>query len=341
MNKVTIQDVAKYANTTRSTVSRVLNDSPLVKTKTKEKVLEAMQVLGYKPSRTARSLKSGKSYVLGLVLVQQQFSEVVMNPGFSIFMKVISERAQSEGYNILLITTAGVDYNSYDELIMRHSVDGFIVLSPTIDDTLNVLLNKTNTPFVFNMRFSELTDNCYVTFDDVEGGYTAAKYLLDLGHRDIKLIVGDVKGKILSFNISRISGFKKALQEYDIPFIDDMLLKVPGEMDSSYHFISSLFSQQKPTALILSNEVTAIAALNALSDKGLKIPDDVSLVAFGYPDLFRYTRPSLTTVGQDIVWQGNNLVDMLLQRINDPDRIPSALIKKPELVVRESTKKAR
>ncbi|HUC94186.1 MAG TPA: LacI family DNA-binding transcriptional regulator [Paenibacillus sp.] len=340
MNKTTINDVAKYANTTRSTVSRVLNNSPLVNPRTREKVLEAIDVLRYTPNKTARSLKSGKSHVLGLVYSQQQISEVLMNPGVPGMIKSISERAQSEGYNILLITSAGVDYKSYDDLIMKHSVDGFIVSGAMIHDSLHEVLDKAKIPYVYNMKYSESKDDCYVTFDDVEGGYLAAKYLLDLGHRDIKLIVGDVKGTVLSFNHSRIAGFKKALQEYEIPFVDSMVLRTPGDMDSSYHFIASLFARERPTALLLSNEVTSTAALNALIDKGFSIPDDVSLVAFGYPDFFRYTRPSLTTVGLDIVWQGNHLVDMLLQRINDPGSTPAAMIKKPELVVRESTKKA-
>lgn len=338
MNKITITDVAKYASTTRSTVSRVLNDSPLVNERTREKILEAIRVLGYTPSKTARSLKSGKSYVLGLVFSQQQLSDVIMNPAVAGLIKSISERAQSAGYNILLITSAGIDYKSYDEL--NHSVDGFIVLGSTIDDTLNDLLDKANIPYVFAMKYSMSKENCYVTFDDTEGSYTATKYLLDLGHKDMRLIVGDVGGKIHAFNNSRIDGFQKALNEYGVPFDPRMVLRTPGEMDKSYQFISNLFSKERPSALLISNEVTAIAALNALTDKGIKIPDEVSLVAFGYPDYFRYTRPNLTTVGQDIVWQSNQLVDMLLQRIQDPQTRPPALVKKQELIVRESTKRA-
>lgn len=339
MNRITINDVAKYANTTRSTVSRVLTDSPLVNPKTKEKVLEAIRVLGYTPNKAAQSLKSGKSHLLGLVVSQQQISEVIMNPSIPGIMKAISERAQNEGYNILLITSAGVDYKSYDNIIMRHSVDGFIVLGAMIDDTLSDQLDKARIPYVYNMPYSLSKNDSFVAFDDTEGGYIAAKYLLDLGHRDIRLIVGDVKGTVLSFNLNRIGGFKKALAEYGIPFADHMVQRTPGDMDRSYHFISNLFDHERPTGLLLSNEVTSVAALNALQDKGLRIPDDVSLIAFGYPELFRYTRPSLTTVGQDIVWQGNLLVDMLLQRIHDRSRIPAAMVKKPELVIRESTKK--
>ncbi|WP_165972125.1 LacI family DNA-binding transcriptional regulator [Paenibacillus piri] len=340
MNRVTIIDVAKYANTTKSTVSRVINNSPLVSPKTKDKVLEAIRVLGYTPSNSARSLKSGKSHILGLVVSQQQISEVIMNPNYPAIIKAISEKAQSEGYHILLITSAGVEYKSYDNILMRHAVDGFIVLGATIDDPLHEVLDNAGIPYVFNMRYSEKRSDCYVTFDDFEGGYIAAKYLLDLGHRHIKLVVGDVKGKVLSFNLQRISGFKKALEEYRIPFEESMVLRTPGDMENSYNFINDLFLRESPSALLLSNEVTSIAALNALTDKGIQIPDDVSLIAFGYPDFFRNTRPSLTTVGQDTIWQGNTLVNMLLQRINGRDNAPTALIQKPELIIRGSTKKA-
>ncbi|KIL39092.1 hypothetical protein SD70_22510 [Gordoniibacillus kamchatkensis] len=339
MSRVTINDVAKYANTTKSTVSRVLNDSPLVNYKTKMKVLEAIRTLGYMPSKAARSLKSGKNNVLGLVVSQQQISQVIMNPNYPAVIKAISERAQNEGYHILLITSAGVEYQTYDSILTRHAVDGFIVLGATIDDPLHEVLDNANIPYVFNMRYSEKRDHCYVTFDDFEGGYIAAKYLLDLGHRHIKLVVGDVRGTVLSFNLERIAGFKKALAEYQIKFEESMVLRTPGDMDSSYHFISNLFSRERPSALLLSNELTAIAALNALTDNGFHVPDDVSLIAFGYPEFFRNTRPSLTTVGQDTIWQGVNLVEMLLDRINGLEHTPVALIKKPELIIRGSTKK--
>ncbi|WP_165452589.1 LacI family DNA-binding transcriptional regulator [Paenibacillus thalictri] len=339
LNRITINDVAKHANTTKSTVSRVLNNSPLVNPKTKEKVLEAIRVLGYTPSTTARSLKSGKNHVLGLVVSQQQISEVIMNPNYPAIIKAISERAQSEGYHILLITSAGVEYQTYDGILTSHAVDGFIVLGATIDDPLNEVLDSANIPYVFNMKYSRARDDCYVSFDDFEGGYIAAKYLLDLGHTDIKLVVGDIRGKVLTHNLQRISGFKKALEEYSVSFNESMVLRTPGDMESSYNFISNLFNHEKPSALLLSNEVTSIAALNALIDKGFHVPNDVSLVAFGYPEFFRNTRPSLTTVGQDTIWQGNHLVDMLLQRIQEHKNTPPPLIRKPELIIRESTRK--
>jgi len=148
-------------------------------------------------------------------------------------------------------------------------IDRMLVAAPVIDDrdvqrrkNANDLRLQRKPVMIapeYNMKFSETSDNGYVTFDDAEGGYAAAKYLLELGHRDIKLVVGDVKGKVLSFNLKRIEGFKKSLEEFGVPFAPDMVLKVRGNMESSYHFIADLFTKERPTALLLSNELSVRA----------------------------------------------------------------------------------
>jgi DNA-binding LacI/PurR family transcriptional regulator len=341
MKKMTIQEVAAHAKVTPSTVSRVLNNSPNVKESTRERVQASMQFLSYTPNQVARSLKSGKSKIIGLVVSQMQISEMVFNPGFQATFKSITEKAQKEGYNILLITSAGTDYESYINVIGNHTADGFIIIGAIENDSLSKTMDSEGIPYVFNAIYSTSpTDNYYVAHDDVEGGYIAAKYLLDLNHRDIKMLVGDVKGKVLSFNLGRIRGFQKSLEEYNLPFRDEQIIKIPGNMEASYHHVRQLVKENNSTAFLISNEITAIAALNVFQDVGISVPNDISIIAFGHSDFFRNTRPSLTTVSYDIEWTGHQMVELLIKRINGEVFTP-IVIKKPELVIRESTKKMK
>ncbi|MGM0878254.1 MAG: LacI family DNA-binding transcriptional regulator [Bacillota bacterium] len=330
-------DVAKHANVTKSTVSRVLNDSSEVSKKTKLKVLEAINTLGYVPNTAARTLKSGKNNIIGLIVTQQEFSEVILNPFYPLLLKAITERAQSYGYHILIINPAGINYESYLDIIKQNTADGFILLGSTPDDSLSKKLDKDNIPYVFNMKYSNEHDNNYVSFNHANSSYLATKYLLDLGHKNIKIIVGDIKGKLLWHNIERIKGFEQAFGEYGLPIKENNVLKTPGFMENSYNFIKNLYNEEHPSALLISNEVTAITALNCLLDEGYSIPDEVSLVSFGHIDIFKNTRPRLTTVHDDFEWQGRTLVDMLLKQINENEINPKAITKQAELIIGHST----
>lgn len=338
--KITIQDVAKVANVHKSTVSRVLNGSENVNHKTREKIEKAIKELGYSPNSIARSLALGKNKVIGLVVSEHQLSDLILNPFFPTILKGITNTAQQHGNNILLITSPGSDIDSNMEVIRRNTVDGFIIVGPSYGDSLGKLLKHQNIPFVFIGRFGS-EDYRYVGSDNVLGGYLATQHLLNLNHTNIRLFVGEVNGHLLSHNIDRITGFKKALAEYGVDFEERFIVKSPTDMENGYHFIHSYFQTEQPSALILSNEVTAMACINALQDEGYRIPEDVSLIAFGDSDFYRNIRPQVTTISQNFEWMGRSAVTMLMTQINGLNLNPRAIFTKPELVVRESTKKNR
>ncbi|SFS68899.1 DNA-binding transcriptional regulator, LacI/PurR family [Paenibacillus sp. BC26] len=337
IKKPTIHDVAEKAKVTPSTVSRVMNGSSLVKPITRQRVLDAVKSLGYIPSKTARMFKSGKSGILGLVVSAQHISELIFNAGFQALFKALTEKAHSEGYNILILTSSDPDSESFFNVIKSQVADGFIILSPSNNESLASMLEDAGIPYVFNMKYSNNPEDIYyITSDDLEAGYMAAKYLLDLNHTDIRFIVGSIKGNVISFNHERINGVKKAYDEYGIPFKDDYIVRVPGQLEESYNMIHQLLQTQKPTALMISNEVTTVAALNYFYDYGYRVPQDISVIGFGPSDLYRSLRPNLTSVSFDIAHASGKIVDMLLQRI---EGIPIKLEppKKPELIIRDST----
>ena len=157
-----------------------------------------------------------------------------------------------------------------------------------------------------------------------------------MNHTDIRFIVGSVKGTVISFNGERIQGVKKAFAEHGLAFDEDRIVRVTGQMEESYAAIHRLFQTRKPTALMISNEITTVAALNYFHDYGYRVPQDVSVIGFGPSEFYRNLRPNLTNVSYDIAWSSGKIVDMLLQRI---EGLPVAFEppKKPELVIRDST----
>nr|WP_281282479.1 LacI family DNA-binding transcriptional regulator [Paenibacillus piri] len=332
-----MHDVAERANVTPSTVSRVMNDSSLVKPHTRQRVLEAVKSLGYIPNKTAQVFKTGRSRILGLVISTQHISELVYNAGFQARFKALTVKTHNEGYNILIISSTDANCDSYFEVIKNQVADGFIILSPSANESLTSLLEEAGIPYVFNMKYSTNPEDIYyVSSDDIEGGYMAAKYLLDLNHTDIRFIVGVVKGSLMPFNVDRLNGFKRALNEYSIEFKEEMIVGIPGQMEESYNLIHQLFQSHWPTALMISNETTTVAALNYFHDHGIRVPQDVSLIGFGPSEFFRNLRPNLTNVSYDITWSSDKLVDLLLQRIEGKMVTPE-WPKKPELIIRDST----
>lgn len=325
------------ANVTPSTVSRVMNDSKLVKPRTRQRVLEAVQSLGYVPSKAARMFKYGKSRIIGLVVSAQHISELIFNAGFQAQFKALTEKAHGVGYNILIITSADAHAESYFGVIKSQAADGFIIMSPYANEALASMLDDSGIPYIFNMKYSDRPEDVYfASSDDFEGGYIAAGHLLGLNHTDIRFIVGSVKGRLVSFNNERMRGFMQALSEYGIPFKEEMIVRIPGQPEESYDGIARLFRSEKPTALMISNEITAAAALNYFYDHGIRVPRDISVVGFGPSEYYRGLRPHLTHMNADIAWSSGRIVEMLLQRI-EGEPVGIEPFKKPELVIRDST----
>ena len=151
-----------------------MNGSSLVKPLTRQRVLDAIQSLDI-PDKTARMFKSGKSHILGLVVSAQHISELIFNAGFQAQFKALTEKAHGEGYNMLIITSANADSRSYFDVIKSQVADGFIILSPSANESLASMLDEAGIPYVFNMKYSDRPEDAdHASSDDFEGGYIAA-----------------------------------------------------------------------------------------------------------------------------------------------------------------------
>ena len=290
---VTIKDIARLANVSHTTVSRALNDSPLIKPGTKKKILEIATQLNYTPNYNAKSLVMKKSYTIGLFL-----TSITNGTSSSFFVETV------KGVNSVI----NQDYNLYvrglenlDDYTMIHHrrFDGIILMSQSdLDNEFISDLKEKKIPCVVLGRDIGDTSLTNIVSNDREGATQIVHYLIENGHREIALIEG-IKG--FKSTIERRKGYLKALEESHISVREEYIVQGNYDMESGYQAIEKLLSlDNPPTAVFCSNDDMAIGALNAAFAKGLTVPDDLSIVGFDDIEFARYTNPSLTTVKRPI-----------------------------------------
>lgn len=335
MKRPTQKDVARVAGVSRSTVSYVLNDQTDLKipisAETRERVLRAIAELGYEPDARAQSLIRGHTKIVGVLI------PVIQNPFFWQIFSGISDALHQAGYSLHLShhpLDSQQDVNTIRELI-RHRVDGFILLAsvkyllPKLTDDLR----NAGRPVV------EITAS-KAEFDHVIHSYASGTralmaHLLELGHRKIGFIYGvtqEVQG------LDRLLAYRQMLEEAGLSGHQPFEKHCGDRMEDAYHAAYSLLSSpDRPTALLVINDMLAIAVMRAASDLGLTIPDDLSVAGFDDIPFSSYTLPRLTTVSGKAEESGHDAVRLLLRRFAEPDLPQQITSTEAQLIVREST----
>uniref|UniRef100_A0A7C3RUU6 LacI family transcriptional regulator n=1 Tax=Dictyoglomus thermophilum TaxID=14 RepID=A0A7C3RUU6_DICTH len=322
-------DVARLAGVSRSTVSFVLNNTPGIKIseETRRRVLEAVKILDYKPNAIARSLAKQKTEAIAFFVLD------IANPVFPNMARGIEDVARHNGYTVLLCNTDGKSLRElrYMNLMLERRVDGVIV-GALSNEEVSRLARKKNMPLVIleHPRFSE---HDVVYADNIQGSYEAVKYLIELGHTRIAHITINPESIIVR---ERIEGYKKALEDAKIPF-DENLLKIFYDQVNEEIAINELLSLPiPPTAVFAFSDFMAIQIMKILVKRGIRIPQDMSIVGFD-DTLANLTIPELTTVSQPFYEMGVKAAEVLIERLKNPD-LPIQHIKLPtKLVIREST----
>jgi LacI family transcriptional regulator len=325
----TLQDVARLAGVSYQTVSRVINHSPNVSPKTLEKVNQAITALNYQPNRIARSLATGRSNAIHVMAVN------LYNLGM---LPAIFLGASSQGYQLTLTGFPGQAVDSKDlEIflsdIITSQVDGIIFLLPwrlASGGQLKAMMH--GTPFVVvGNSLGYGTDS--VMIDQKEGMRLAVQHLLDLGHRRIATIHGP-EG---FFDAQlREETLVKILHQFNL----DLIARDRGDftMRAGYEAaIRLLGSEARFTALVCANDDMALGAMRAIKEKGLRIPQDISVVGFDDQNFAAYCDPPLTTIRQDFHALGMHSFQHLVSLIKTPETTPHQRLLFPELVVRQST----
>ncbi len=328
---VSIKDIAKAAGVSHTTVSRALRDDPRISEQTRNLVHRLATEMGYSPSAIARGLATGKTNTVGMVVT------TISDPFVAPIAQGTERKAMEAGYSLIL-SQSGADPDrelAAVRLLRERRVDGVIVTASRVGELYTPLLSELKVPIVLinNQKGGGYLHSIYV--DDFAGAKMAVGLLIDLGHRDIAYIACPERERS---NRNRMNGYKAALESRGISVNERLILQLEGKDDmargaAAVEEILSL--DERPTALFCYNDMTAIGALQALHESGVRVPEDISIVGFDDVPISSVVCPALTTVAQPKEEMGVKAMEMLLALIEGEER--ENVVVKPRLVVRSST----
>lgn len=329
---VTIYEVARAAGVSTATVSRTLNASGLVAEGTRRRVQAAITALGYQPNRVARSLVLKTTHTIAVLLPD------ITNPFFPALVKGVQLAADEQGYAVLLCHTGGdpAKEESFLEVLRGQQVDGVLLVGLVSRPQSLKRLSRQGLPVVSLDRPVDLPGSAAVRVDHRGSARLATAHLVELGHRRIAHIAGPMG---LTVSQERLAGYRQALVDQGLA--SDPALVAGGDFseEGGYQGISDLLARGvRFTAVFAANDLTAIGAITALRERGIGVPEDVSVVGFDDIHLAGYVSPKLTTIRQPAYEMGRCAAKLLI----DACRSDAALgegttIFEGELVVREST----
>jgi DNA-binding LacI/PurR family transcriptional regulator len=322
-----IRDVARLANVSYQTVSRVLNDHPSVRPETRERVNQVMAELNYRPNQAARALVTSRSQTIGILAA----SSSMYGPASSI--AAIEAAARLRGY---WVSTANIDASAPDSIpqglahLRAQSIEGLVVIAPQVRVVRALAAQALDIPYV-TLQSTDLDVDHMLSVDQVAGARLATKHLVSLGHRGIYHLAGPQDWIEAE---ARMRGFLEELSASDVPTTAPIL----GDWtaDFGYYAGRELLRVRDFTAVFSSNDQMAVGFIHAVRDEGLDVPRDISVVGFDDIPEAAHFWPPLTTVRQDFAELGRRCVELLLgpaDALESPG--PSTIT--PELIVRGST----
>jgi LacI family transcriptional regulator len=330
VNSITIIDVAQEAGVSYATVSRVINNKAHVKPEKREAVLQAMNRLGYVVNQQARGLAGGRSQVIGL-LVQN-----LGNSWMGAIIRGIDDQLSAAGYDMMLYTTNRRKDSemAYVGAISHGLADGLLLIIPRDPQAYLESLRRQHFPHVLIDHQGIDHQGAAVGAANWQGAYAATRYLIELGHRRIGFITGNLE---MSSSTDRLAGYHAALIDHDLQ--SDPALVVEGDFVQPSGFAGGqalLSLPNRPTAIFASNDSMAFGVMEAARHRGLRIPDDLSILGFDDIAEAASVYPPLTTVRQPLEQMGRMATRMLLRLIETPETPVERIILPTELIIRNS-----
>ncbi len=329
----TLKDIAEKSGFSIATVSKALNNEKGINKETRRKILEIAKELNYVPSYPAASVKLRKTNTIGLLISD------IANPFFPEIVKGIERVAYNHGFNLILCNTDEDEKKEdiYIDVLLKKRVDGLIaVAANTKSKTKWRKILKFGVPLVMMDRKVEGLQADYVVVDNVDGGFKGMNYLIQMGHRNIGILTGDLK---ISTGKERFKGVLKALKMYNLEQ-DAIISESKFTKESAYIATKNLLDKsERITAIFFPNNITAIGGLKAIIDSKLHIPEDISIVSFDDMDWFSLYTPPITAVAQPSYTIGTTAATILIHRIKDENLEFQNVTLKTELIKRESVKK--
>jgi LacI family repressor for deo operon, udp, cdd, tsx, nupC, and nupG len=323
----TVKEIAAIANVSVATVSRALQRPEIVSEETRRRIHEVVKRLGYTPNALARNLRTARTRLI-VALVPD-----ISNPFFSEVIRGIEQVAYETGYSVLLGETQSdlVREQAYADMVAARQADGIVTMFHRIPN----IPFEGRLPVVNACEYVKDSAISSVYIDNVAAATNAVNYLVTLGHREIAFIAGPASSPIC---VDREQGYHLALERAGLTFNPALTAVGDFSIEAGERAIELFLSQGHPfSAVFCSNDEMAIGAMRALISRGLRVPEDVSIVGFDDIRFSRYTSPSLTTVAQPKNALGREAMTMLIELLNDPEVPPRKRVLSAELVVRGST----
>lgn len=325
----TMKDVAERVGVSVQTISAVINNKPGITEETRARVLEAVQQLGYRPYSIARSLRTGRTRTIALIVSD------IANPSFATMASAAEDYAHTFGYSLLVFNTHDDSEreNSYIRTASQSWIDGVLFVSAADQMTSLDAFQAANIPPVAIDRIPEHYDGPSVTLDNVKAGSIAAEHLMNLGHTSIAHISGPMKLRLAR---ERRNGFLQALADRGLS--PGMVNEGDWTCESGYTAMRLILkSHPRPTAVFAANDRMAIGAMQAIYEAGLCVPGDLSIVGLDDIEVAAYQIPPLTTIRQPFAELGTRAVRLLLEIIETGQTNPRQIVIDPLLIVRQST----
>ena len=329
----TIKDVAKKAGVSISTVSRVINDSKPVSSEVKQRVLDVVKELNYKPNEIARTLVTKRSYLIGVIVTDLADSYVAE------MVRGIEEIGKMYNYDILLCSTFGEKEEEvkYVRLLNTKQVEGIILISDILNEELHEQTQPSRAPIVYLNRFYYRQEYHTVRIDNFKASYQMTNYLISLGHKRVAYISN--KGDKSFLETDKIKGYKKAISEHSA--LEEIIFySKDRDIEDGYEVAQELVdSSEKITAVFCSYDELAIGTLNYLYDNNIKVPDEISVAGFGDIKTASIWRPTLTTVKEPFYDIGAVAIRRIIKELKGEKIDNTDTILPFKIQVRGSTRK--
>ncbi|QHT59555.1 LacI family transcriptional regulator [Paenibacillus lycopersici] len=346
MKSVTVYDIAKEANVSVATVSRVLNNTAPVKASTRERIQSLINKYQFQPNALARSLIKKETGMIGIILPD------ITNPFFPEVLAGLEQEARKQGYTFFLCDTGSSNMDikeqykresQYLNILMEKQVDGIIMLGGRIDlykctkeMAKEVAAINKRVPLVLingNLPGAEFHR---VVIDEVAGGRMVTEHLIGLGHRDIAFIGGYPQ---MSNTVARLQGFRTAMEEAGLPVREDWIDHGGFSVQRGKNMMGRLLDMKeaRPTAVVCANDLVGIGAIKAAVKAGLQVPGDISITGVDGVPLAASVIPELTTMSLRCLELGRSAASVMHQLISKSPGANVLTTLMPELVIREST----
>ncbi|TKC07973.1 LacI family transcriptional regulator [Pedobacter polaris] len=324
MKALSIKDIALKANVSITTVSFIINGKAKEKSISDAVIKKVQQIIidsGYKPNQIARSLRTGNSNIIGLII------EDISNSFFSRIARLIEDKAYKKGYKIIYSSTEN-NVEKAQELInlfKSRKVDAYII-SPIkgIEEDIQILLNENKPVILFDRNLPELNTN-YVGANHFVASYQAVESFIKQGKRNIALVTTDIDVQQI---VERYEGYKKAIIDYALPYSEDLVLKIPFNQkeESTAKELKQLFKNKDVDAVLFATNYLAISGLKVLKQIDKKLDENFAVIGYDDHEAFELHTPSISTIQQPLEEIAETIIKLILNQLSSKTKLPDQQI---------------